>query len=49
MIGGSFLVLEHLLVWGGFDLIFGHEWIGLILIALGFITGIFTREKKDEM
>ena len=39
--GGSFLLIEHLFNFGGFDLEFiGHEVIGLILIGLAFVINI---------
>ena len=44
---GAFLIIEHILTWGGTDAHFGHEWYGLILVALGTITALFSR-KKDE-
>lgn len=43
---GFALIIEHLITWEGFDLRFGHEWIGLILIVLGMILGLNTRRWK---
>ena len=36
IVGGVFLVLEHLFVFGGFDFeVLGHEWYGLAMIVAG--------------
>lgn len=41
IVGGSFLLMEHLFNFGGFDIEFiGHEVIGLILIGLAFVINI---------
>ena len=41
IVGGSFLLLEHLFTFEGFDIeFFGHEYYGLILIALGFLLKV---------
>ena len=41
IVGGSFLLMEHLFNFSGFDLEFiGHEVIGLILIGLAFVINI---------
>ena len=45
---GAFLVLEHLGVWGGSDMTFGHEWLGLILFVVGFIISLFTRKDASK-
>ena len=38
IVGGSFLLLEHLFQFGGFDIeLFGHEIYGLLMIGLGFL------------
>jgi len=40
---GFTLLIEHLYVWGGFDISdfpLGHEWLGLILVIAGFILGL---------
>lgn len=37
---GTFLLSEHIWVWGGFDvddLPFGHEWYGILLILGGIL------------
>ena len=43
---GFTLLVEHLMVWGGFDIgdWWGHEWYGIILIIIGFIISL--RRKK---
>ena len=40
--GGTFLMLEHLIKYEGFDLLdlAGHEYYGLIFIILGFLLSI---------
>jgi hypothetical protein len=45
---GSFFIMEHLLVWGGSDPTFGHEWLGLILVITGTFTGLFSRKKDSD-
>jgi len=41
IVGGAFLLLEHLFKFEGFDLeFFGHEYYGLILIGLGFLLKV---------
>jgi len=38
---GSFLLLEHLFQFGGYDLeIIGHDFYGLVLITIGFLVSI---------
>ena len=44
---GAFLTTEHILTWGGADLVFGHEWIGLIFMIGGTIGSIKSRKKKS--
>ena len=45
IVGGGFLLLEHLFNFGGFDIeIAGHEIYGLALIAIGF--GINLKRKQ---
>lgn len=44
IIVGIFLILEHWLTWGGFDLEWGHEWLGLLFV----IFGMFIGGKKNE-
>ena len=43
---GAILIVEHILTWGGTDLTLGHEWLGLGLVIIGTIAGIFSRKKK---
>lgn len=41
ILGGGFLLLEHLFVFGGFDLeILGHEWYGFVLIIIGILLNL---------
>lgn len=44
---GAFFLLEHILVYGGTDKVFGHEWVGVILVIFGAIIGLFSRKPKD--
>lgn len=41
IIGGSFLLLEHLFTFEGFDIeLIGHEFFGLAMIAIAFLVSI---------
>ena len=41
IIGGSFLLLEHLFKFGGFDIeLLGHEYYGIAMIAIAFLISI---------
>ena len=41
IVGGVFLVMEHLYAFGGFDLeVLGHEWYGLAMIVLGIAMNL---------
>lgn len=42
IVGGSFLLLEHLFTFGCFDLLdfIGHEYYGLAMIITGFLVSI---------
>jgi hypothetical protein len=42
IVSGSFLILEHLFTYGGFDLfdIVGHEYYGLGMIIAGFLLSM---------
>ena len=41
IVGGGFLMLEHLFRFGGFDVeLLGHEYYGLILIGSGFLLAL---------
>jgi len=45
---GSFLLLEHIMSWGGtdlWDLGYGHEWYGLLLIIAGFLVALKNKGK----
>ena len=44
---GGYLALEHIATWGGTDLVFGHEWYGLILVFTGILTGLFSKRKHE--
>ena len=48
IVGGGFLMIEHLFSFGGFDIeIVGHEWYGLGMIILGFLLSMKWRQIKD--
>ena len=40
VVGGAFLLLEHSLVWGGFDIDdpIGHESYGMIMIIVAYLV-----------
>lgn len=41
IVGGGFLLLEHLFQFEGFDIeLLGHEYYGIALIAFGFLLSI---------
>ena len=41
IIGGSFLLLEHLFTFEGFDIeLIGHEYYGIAMIAIAFLVSI---------
>lgn len=41
IIGGGFLILEHLFSFSGFDLeLLGHEWYGLIMIIIALLLSM---------
>lgn len=41
IVSGSFLILEHLFNFGGFDIeILGHEYAGVFLIGLAFLLSM---------
>lgn len=41
IVGGFFLLIEHLFSFGGFDIeLLGHEYYGIILIAIGFLLSV---------
>ena len=41
LVGGSFLILEHLLNFGGFDIeLLGHEWYGLCLVVMAMLLSL---------
>ena len=49
IIGGGFLLVEHIYVWGGFDFYdfpWGHEYYGLAMIVAGVLLAL--RFKKKE-
>jgi len=48
IVGGAFLLLEHVLVWGGFDVgdVIGHETYGIIMIAAAYL--ISARRKNGK-
>ena len=47
---GIFLIVEHYVMWGGFNDTFGHEHVGIILIITSIITYILSKiETKKEL
>ncbi|MHC1583139.1 MAG: hypothetical protein ACXQTM_00645 [Methanosarcinales archaeon] len=45
IMSGSFLIMEHLARFGGFDIeVVGHEWYGLALIVLGILLSLKWRQ-----
>ena len=41
IVGGTFLLVEHLFQFGGFDLeLVGHEWYGLAMIGGGVVLNL---------
>ena len=45
---GGFLLLEHLFVFGCYDIeVLGHEYYGLALIIFGFLLNVDWRQLKD--
>ena len=48
LIDGTFLIAEHFLRFGGSDMSPGHEHIGLGLVALAVILGLFCRKEKTK-
>jgi len=48
IIGGCFLIIEHLFTFGGFDIeLVGHEWYGLGMIFTGFLLMVKWKQIKD--
>lgn len=47
--GGSCLMLEHLFAFDGFDLLdfWGHEYVGIGMIALGFLLSMKWKQWKE--
>ena len=47
---GSFLIMEHLLMWGMFEWgdWMGHEWYGIVLIIIGFIMSLRKKECDEN-
>jgi len=48
MVLGLFLMLEHLITWGGFDsgIGAGHELYGLISVIVGYLLAVGIRFKR---
>jgi len=41
IVGGSFLLMEHLFNFGGFDIeLIGHEYYGVIMILIAFLLSM---------
>ncbi|MCK4528023.1 hypothetical protein KAW18_11695 [candidate division WOR-3 bacterium] len=49
IVGGSFLMLEHLFTFGGFDLLdfVGHEYYGIGMIIIGFLISMKWSQWKE--
>ena len=48
IVSGSFLLLEHLYMFGHFDVeVLGHEYYGLALIVCGFLLNVDWRQLRD--
>ena len=49
IVGGSFLMLEHLFQYGGFDLLdfIGHEYYGLGMIIAAFLISTKWKQWKE--
>ena len=48
IIGGCFLLLEHLFSFEGFDIeLLGHEWYGIGMIISGILLSVKWRQIKD--
>jgi hypothetical protein len=49
IVGGSFLMLEHLFQYGGFDLLdfWGHEYLGSGMILAGFLISMKWSQWKE--
>jgi len=48
IIGGCFLLIEHLFTFGGFDIeLLGHEWYGIGMILTGFLLMFKWSQIKD--
>jgi len=47
IVGGTFLILEHIWNWGGltfFDF-WGHEWLGFVLLISGILVNVNFKRK----
>ena len=41
MVAGNFLIFEHFIRYGGFDIeLLGHEWYGLGLVLIGMLLSL---------
>ncbi len=48
IVGGSFLLIEHLFTFGGFDIeLLGHEYYGVGMILTGFLLMVKWSQIKD--
>ena len=49
IVGGAFLMLEHLFTYGGFDLLdfIGHEYYGFGMIIAGFLLSMKWSQWKE--
>ena len=50
IIGGCFLLLEHLFTFEGFDIeLLGHEYYGIGMVILGFLLMVKWKQLKDTI
>jgi len=48
IVGGVFLILEHLFNFGGFDIeLLGHEYYGIGMIIVGFLLSLKWKQLKN--
>ena len=41
ILGGAFLLMEHLFTFGGFDIeLLGHEYLGILMIIIAFLMNM---------
>ena len=45
---GITLIIEHWVTYGSWDPTFGHEWLGLLLLIIGMLVNVASRERKEK-